>query len=196
MGVFLSTTCISRSFGMVISVSTRPWRLAMPSSADFWRRRPSKRKGLVTTPMVRAPNSRAISAMIGAAPVPVPPPMPAVMKTMSLSASALVSSSRDSSAASWPFWGSPPAPSPRVSLPPIRILRCADDELSAWWSVLIAMNSTPLRLLRIMRFTALLPPPPTPTTRMRALPSSVRSRSAMPFSSRWVADSRVGGRVG
>ncbi len=72
----------------------------MPSSADFCRRKPSKRNGLVTTPMVSAPDSRAISAMIGAAPVPVPPPMPAVMNTMSLSASALVSSSRDSSAAS------------------------------------------------------------------------------------------------
>ena len=44
--------------------------------------RPSNWKGLVTTPTVRMPRSRAALAMIGAAPVPVPPPMPAVMNTM------------------------------------------------------------------------------------------------------------------
>ena len=44
------------------------------------RRWPSKWKGLVTTPTVRMPISRAICAMTGAAPVPVPPPMPAVTK--------------------------------------------------------------------------------------------------------------------
>ena len=43
---------------------------------------PSKSKGLVTTPTVRMPRSRAMRAITGAAPVPVPPPMPAVMKTM------------------------------------------------------------------------------------------------------------------
>ena len=43
---------------------------------------PSKWKGLVTTPTVRMPCSRAARAMTGAAPVPVPPPMPAVMNTM------------------------------------------------------------------------------------------------------------------
>ena len=35
---------------------------------------PSKLNGLVTTPTVRMPISRAISATTGAAPVPVPPP--------------------------------------------------------------------------------------------------------------------------
>ena len=47
-----------------------------------WRIRfePSNWNGLVTTPTVRTPSSRAACAMIGAAPVPVPPPMPAVMK--------------------------------------------------------------------------------------------------------------------
>jgi hypothetical protein len=46
-------------------------------------RRPlSKWNGLVTTPTVRMPISRAALAMTGAAPVPVPPPMPAVRKTM------------------------------------------------------------------------------------------------------------------
>ena len=55
----------------------------MPSTA--WRARflPSKPNGLVTTPTVSAPQSRAICAMTGAAPVPVPPPMPAVTNTMS-----------------------------------------------------------------------------------------------------------------
>ena len=65
--------------------------LAAPSiafSAFSRRRAPSKRNGLVTTPMVSAPRSRAISAMTGAAPDPVPPPMPAVMNTMSESLSA------------------------------------------------------------------------------------------------------------
>jgi len=41
--------------------------------------------------------------------------------------------------------------------------------------------------------TALLPPPPTPTTADAGVASSVRSRSAMPFSSRLVFISRVGG---
>src|ERR1019366_1860703 len=49
------------------------------------------------------------------------------------------------------------------------------------------MNSTPFRLPRIIRLTALVPPPPTPTTRMRALPSVVLSRSAIALSSRFRA---------
>ncbi len=44
------------------------------------RRTPSNWNGLVTTPTVRMPISRAARAMTGAAPVPVPPPMPAVTK--------------------------------------------------------------------------------------------------------------------
>jgi hypothetical protein len=39
--------------------------------------------GLVTTPTVSAPTSRATRASTGAPPVPVPPPIPAVMKIMS-----------------------------------------------------------------------------------------------------------------
>src|ERR1700732_5309755 len=62
-----------RSLGMVMSVSTRLCKFAMPSSAAFWRRSPSKRNGFVTTPMVNAPVSRAISATIGAPPVPARP---------------------------------------------------------------------------------------------------------------------------
>ncbi len=68
--------------GMTISVSTTFSNSVMPCSADCMRRRPSKWNGLVTTPMVRMPCSRAAAAMTGAAPVPVPPPMPAVTNTM------------------------------------------------------------------------------------------------------------------
>ena len=45
--------------------------------------RPSNEKGLVTTPTVRIPICFAISATIGAPPVPVPPPIPAVINTIS-----------------------------------------------------------------------------------------------------------------
>jgi hypothetical protein len=51
-------------------------------SAARMRRVPSNRNGLVTTPTVRMPLSRAALAITGAAPVPVPPPMPAAMNTM------------------------------------------------------------------------------------------------------------------
>ena len=119
MVVFLSVTAINRSLGMVIRVSTLPESWSTPRSAASIRLRPSKVKGLVTTPMVSAPLERAISAMIGAAPVPVPPPIPEVTKTMSASWRTLESSSRDSSAASSPTSGSPPQPRPRVTLRPM-----------------------------------------------------------------------------
>ena len=73
----------SLSLGITIRVSTSSRRLAMPSSAELARRRPSKANGRVTTPIVRAPRDRAILATTGAPPVPVPPPSPAVTKTMS-----------------------------------------------------------------------------------------------------------------
>ena len=168
MLVFFWTTSRSRSLGIVMSVST----LALSSSADFSamsrRRAPSKPNGLVTTPMVSAPACLAISAMTGAAPEPVPPPMPAVMKTMSESASASAILSASSSAARWPIDESPPAPRPRVILSPMRILWGASLWRSAWASVLQAMNSTPIISARIIRLTALLPPPPTPMTRISA----------------------------
>ena len=100
------TTSLRRSLGIVMSVST----LSRSSSEDFSefsrRRAPSQLNGFVTTPIVRAPRSRAISAMTGAAPEPVPPPMPAVMKTMSESRSASAIFSESSSAARWPTLGS------------------------------------------------------------------------------------------
>ena len=88
-----------RSFGITIKVSTCSARRAMPSSACRMRFLPSKVKGLVTMPTVRAPDSLATSATIGAAPVPVPPPMPAVINTKSVPSRACCNSMRDSSAA-------------------------------------------------------------------------------------------------
>ena len=73
----------------------------------------------MTIPMVRAPISRAISPMMGAAPVPVPPPIPAVMKTRSAPSSTLRTSSWLSEMACLPTSGRAPAPSPRVSFLPI-----------------------------------------------------------------------------
>ncbi len=64
--------------------------------------------------------------------------------------------------------GSPPAPRPRVILSPMRILCGASDWSSAWASVLTEMNSTPMSSARIIRLTALDPPPPIPITRMSA----------------------------
>src|SRR5437879_6569922 len=50
----------------------------------------------------------------------------------------------------------------------MRILWGASLWSSAWASVFTAMNSTPIISARIMRFTALLPPPPMPMTLMSA----------------------------
>ena len=166
--VFFWTTSRRRSLGIVIRVSTLALSSSEAFSATSLRRLPSKLNGLVTTPIVRAPCSLASSATTGAAPEPVPPPRPAVMNTMSESTSASAILSRSSSAARWPIDASPPAPRPRVILSPMRILCGASDWSSAWASVLQAMNSTPIISARIIRFTALLPPPPTPMTRMRA----------------------------
>ena len=113
-----SLTSFNRSLGMTTRESTCSRRAAMPFSACSIRRRPSKAKGLVTMPTVRAPSSRAIFATWGAAPVPVPPPMPAVMNTMSASLSTLVMASRLSSAAFSPTSGLEPAPRPLVSFSP------------------------------------------------------------------------------
>ncbi len=115
MVAFLGITSSRRSLGITMSVSTASRSSARPASAWFWRTRPSKRKGLVTTPTVRAPSSRATRATTGAAPVPVPPPMPAVTKTMSLPSSSSRSTSSSSRTDSRPTRGSPPEPSPRVT---------------------------------------------------------------------------------
>ena len=158
----------SRSFGMTMRVSTSSRRPAMPDSAWLARRRPSKVNGRVTTPMVRAPRPRAIRATTGAPPVPVPPPSPAVTKTMSAPLRTSSISSAWSSAAFLPTSGSAPAPSPRVSSRPTSSLTSASLISSAWASVLMAMNSTPLSPTSIIRLMALTPPPPMPTTLMTA----------------------------
>ncbi len=72
--VFFWTTSLSRSLGIVISVSTLALSSSAALSATSLRRLPSKENGLVTTPIVRAPISLAIWAITGAAPEPVPPP--------------------------------------------------------------------------------------------------------------------------
>ncbi len=154
----------SRSFGMTISVSTSSRRFSMPLSAWTARRRPSNVNGRVTTPTVSAPSERAIRATTGAPPVPVPPPSPAVTKTMSAPRRTSSISSAWSSAAFLPTSGSAPAPRPRVSSRPTSSLTSASDIRRACASVLIAMNSTPLRPTSIMRLTAFTPPPPMPTT--------------------------------
>src|SRR6202171_1436585 len=145
----------------------------MPSSAVSWRMRPSNAKGRVTTPMVSAPASLASSATMAADRVPVPPPMPQVMNTMSESCTTAESSVRLSSAASRPRVQSPPAPSPRVILLPIWTLTSAWQRSSACLSVFTAMNST-LSAFEIIRLTAFPPPPPQPTTLIRARPSCNR----------------------
>src|SRR4030065_446069 len=60
-----------------MSVSPAFFWLLMPMSACVARLRPSKPNGRVTPPMVTAPRFRAISARMGAPPVPAPPPPPA-----------------------------------------------------------------------------------------------------------------------
>ena len=158
----------SRSFGIVITVSTHSRSSSSPRSACICRFLPSNLNGLVTTAMVSAPSSLARLAMTGAAPVPVPPPRPVVTKTMSAPSSASISFSVSSSAACRPTFGSAPAPSPLVSFEPICSLFGAALSFNACRSVLATMNSTPSRPAVTMRLTALLPPPPTPTTLMRA----------------------------
>ena len=164
-----STTSSSFWFGTMISVSTLARSLSIPSSACCMRRLPSNSNGLVTTPTVSAPiSSLAISAITGAAPVPVPPPSPAVTKTMSAPFSASLMSSRDSAAAPAPTSGLAPAPRPWVRLCPAASLMSASHDCSAWTSVLMAMNSTPLSPASTMRLTAFVPPPPAPTTLITA----------------------------
>ena len=110
------------------------------------------------------PISFAIRAITGAAPVPVPPPIPAVTNTISAPLRACASSSWLSSAAFSPISGFAPAPSPLVSFSPICIAVDALQNCSACLSVLIPINSTPAISSSIIRLTALLPAPPTPTT--------------------------------
>ena len=177
------STAISLSFGMMISESTRFASSSIPACATLWRL-PSNVKGRVTTATVRMPSCFAMSAMIGAAPVPVPPPMPAVMNSMSEPAISSPMRSRSSIAASRPISGFAPAPRPRVSAVPSWSCVRAFERLSACASVLAQMKSTPESPLMIMCSTALPPQPPTPMTLMIA-PSceawSMISNMGLPF---------------
>ena len=161
-----STTSSRRSLGMEMTVSATSRRASMPSSAWRCRRLPSNPNGLVTMAMVTAPSSRAICATTGAPPVPVPPPSPAVTNTRSAPRSAALSWSRLTSMASRPTSGLAPPPSPCVISWPMWILTSASHTSSCCTSVLTAMNSTPLTPESTMRFTALVPAPPIPTTLM------------------------------
>ena len=87
-------------------------------SACSLRRFPSNSNGMVAKITTKAPSSRAMRAISGAAPEPVPPPRPTHRKTSCLPRSASRSSSSASSAARAPISGSPPAPSPLVRFLP------------------------------------------------------------------------------
>src|SRR6184192_928343 len=167
------------------------------------RRLPSKAKGFVTTATLSAPNSLASEATTGAAPLPVPPPRPEVMKIMSEPSSASIIFSVSSSAALRPTSGLAPAPSPLVSLAPSCSFAGACESFSACKSVFAVMNSTPSSLARIMRLTALHPPPPTPMTLIFAGCSSSLKLMRIPASlvvifsptfSRSAGSSRAGSR--
>src|ERR1051325_6180650 len=173
-GMPLPTTARSRSFGTTTMVSTCLRISAMPISACRMRLRPSNRKGFVTMPMVRAPKSRAIWEMIGAAPVPVPPPMPQVTNTRSAFWRECSTSSRFSSMAWRPISGRAPAPNPRVSFLPICTFTSALLLSRACASVFTEMNSTPWSPSSTMRLRAL---PPPPTTFIRAFCETVSSSS-------------------
>ena len=155
------STSSSFSLSTTIRESTLSSSSARPVSAMFMRRPPSKSKGLVTTPTVRMPISRATRAITGAAPVPVPPPIPAVMNSMCAPSIASRISCTACSAASRPLSGLLPAPRP---VWPSWMVLCAALRLSACASVLAQINSTPPTAHWIMCSTALPPPPPTPIT--------------------------------
>src|SRR6266849_1535512 len=57
-------------------------------------------------------------------------------------------------------------------------LRIAEDICSAWASVLTAINSTPCTPVSIIRLTAFVPPPPTPTILTSVNPRAGDSRGA------------------
>ena len=164
IGVDLSIISLNLSFGITIKVSTLAFNSERPSIACAILLLPSKLNGLVTIATVKAPSPWAISAITGAAPVPVPPPIPHVTNTMSAPFKASSISFLDSTAASLPTSGLPPAPSPAEIFDPIWILVSAFEQFNTCKSVLATMNSTPLTPHSIILLTALPPPPPTPIT--------------------------------
>ena len=169
--VFLSIICNNLSFGITTNVSTFSFKFAIPFSAWLSLFLPSKVNGFVTTPIVSIPNSFAVAATIGAAPVPVPPPIPAVTNTISAPRRTSAISDLLSSAACAPISGFAPAPKPLVNFSPICMRVLAFDIWRACLSVLTAINSTPFIPDSIILFMALFPAPPTPITFINAVPS-------------------------
>ena len=106
------------SLGTIIRESTLSLSNLIPSFATSIRFLPSNEKGLVTTPTVRIPICFAISATMGAPPVPVPPPIPAVIKTISAPLRTCDIRSLSSRAACRPTSGFAPAPKPLVKALP------------------------------------------------------------------------------
>ena len=168
--IFRPASEISRSLGITISASTALASSLIPPDAFFLRCEPSNANGLVTTPTVRAPRSRATCAITGAAPVPVPPPIPAVTNTMSAPASASATREASSSAAARPISGFAPAPRPLVRLLPRWTLMAAWFASRTWQSVLATMKSTPSMPPSIIVLMEFPPPPPTPMTLMTGRP--------------------------
>ena len=162
---------------MTISASTALASSSMPAEAFFLRCEPSNANGLVTTPTVSAPRSRATWAMTGAAPVPVPPPIPAVTNTMSAPLSVSATRCASSSAAARPISGLAPAPRPLVRFLPRWTLVPAMLASSTWQSVFAQMKSTPSTPASIIVLTELPPPPPTPITLMTGRPGPCASSS-------------------
>ena len=123
----------------------------------------SKRKGIVTIPIVSNPILRATLATTGADPVPVPPPMLAVMNTIFVpSLSRCSMSAIFFSASERPTSGLPPAPRPS----PSNIFTGTGDGASDLLSVLQTASVTPEIFSSYIFLTALHPPPPTPITLM------------------------------
>mmetsp|Transcript_17335 Transcript_17335/g.24695 ORF Transcript_17335/g.24695 Transcript_17335/m.24695 type:complete len:315 (+) Transcript_17335:289-1233(+) len=165
-GVFSGRISSNLLLDTKMRVSTHPLRRSIASVACFIRLLPSKAKGFVTIATVNAPHSFATSLTTGAAPLPVPPPIPLVTKTKSAPSTMAAISSLDSSAASLPISGFPPAPRPRVTPDPMFNTDAPFDfDLPrACASVLTAQNSTPSTRVSIIRSIAFEPPPPTPIT--------------------------------
>ena len=175
--VLLSTMDMSFWLGIEITVSQAFRKSDRPPSPRFMRLGPSKLKGRVTIPTVRISSSRAIWAILAAAPVPVPPPIPPVMNTISAPPSISVITSRSASTASRPTSAFAPAPRPLVRFLPIWILCFAALFSRSWASVFTTMKSTPCIPAWIMRFTAFPPAPPTPMTFNFAFCSAMLSNS-------------------
>ena len=156
------------SFGTTIIESALSRSSKRPVSAIRILLSPSNENGSVTTATVNTPSSRAIFAIVGAAPVPVPPPMPEVINSISALPIAAAISSRLSSAACLPMAGSAPAPRPLVRFAPSLRMLSDGNLASAWVSVFMHLNVTPGISAEIICCNALQPPPPTPNTLMTA----------------------------